>query len=398
MARIVLFFPVLPFYEFHIQKDVGLFIKYFSKFYFDQAEILKAGMSSHDEYETDFYSVKNILVYPRLYYEKKISISHQIKCVAKSLLYLLKNRDISHVMFFHISHYSVYTSLLIKTLLKHIKIYLKLDTAINGAENIAASFAKKSFGGSIKRWLFPRIDLISVETSAPHVFLKSTPWFKHIELIPNGLDDDFFDIDPEHIEENKSNIIMTVGRLGSYQKNTELILSVIKDIDIKDWKIYFIGPIENQEIEFQKKIDEFFSKHPSLFSRVFFTENISDKTVLNDYYRKSKIFLLPSRFESFAIAELEAAAFGNYIITTDVGAARDLTDNGQYGFICPESIEFKQNEAAIEESIKHHLELIISQKINIDDRIKKQAVFIKNNFMMSVIIQYHALKKWAKVE
>jgi glycosyltransferase involved in cell wall biosynthesis len=396
MSRLVLFFPVLPFYEFHLNKDVGLFVKYFSKHYFDRAEILKAGMSLRDEYETDSFSVKNLLVNPRLYSGEKISIAYQIKCAVKSLLYLLKNKDITHVMFFHITHYSVYASLLIKVLLRRIKIYIKLDTAIDGAEKIALGLTQKSsLGCSIKRWLFPRIELVSVETSAPHIFLRSTPWFKHIELIPNGLDDDYVDIAPEDIERYKTNTIITVGRLGSYQKNTEMILSILKDIDLKDWQVVLIGPVEKQENDFQEKIDEFYRDYPSLVSKVHFTGNITGRNRLNDYYRKSKIFLFPSRFESFAIAGLEAAAFGNYIIATDTGAVRDLTNNGQYGFICPESIEFKQHEAAIEKSIKRQLTLIINNEININGQLEKQAAFIKKNFMMSAIIKYPALKKWA---
>jgi glycosyltransferase involved in cell wall biosynthesis len=396
MPRLVLFFPILPFHEVHLSKDVGLFVKYFSKFYFTKAEILKTGKEPGEEYATDYFTVKNLLVCPRLYSEAHAPVSYQIKCVVKSFRYLLKNKDISHVMLFHITHYSVYLSLFIKILLKHIKIYIKLDTAINGAEEIISGlFAQNFWGRSVKRWLFPRIDLVSVETSAPHAFLAASPWLKHIELIPNGLDDDCFNIDAETLEGNKSNIMITAGRIGSYQKNTELLLAILKDIDVKDWTFFFSGPVEKTEKDFQKTIDEFRGAFPALVSKVHFIGNITEKAMLYDYYKKAKVFLFPSRFESFGIAALEAAAFGDYIITTDVGAARDLTNKGQYGFICPQSVEFKQDEAAIRESIKRQIELIIHNKIDIAGQITGQASFIKDNFMMSAIIQHSAIKRWA---
>jgi glycosyltransferase involved in cell wall biosynthesis len=396
MSRLVLFFPVQPFHEVHLSKDIGLFVKYLSKNYFVRAEILKAGKEPQAEYTTGYFTVKNLLVYPRLYSENYAPLSYQIKCIIKSFQYLLKNRDISHVMLFHISRYSVYLSLLIKILLPRIKIYIKLDTAINGAEEIVSGLkAKNFFGRFVKRRLFPRLDLVSVETSAPHAFLASNPWLKNTELIPNGLDDDCFNIDPGDLVKNKKNIMITVGRLGSYQKNTELLLAILQDIDLKDWNFFFIGPIEKQETDFQKTIDDFYARFPGLISQVHFVGNIGDKAVLYDYYKKSKVFLFPSRFEASSLAGLEAAAFGNYIITTEVGAARDLTSKGQYGFICPQSVEFKQDEAIIRETMKRQMELILANKINTAGQITGQASFVKNNFMMSAIIRRPAIKNWA---
>jgi glycosyltransferase involved in cell wall biosynthesis len=391
----VLFFPLLPFYDFHLNKDVGLFVKYFSKFYFKDAEILKVGNKESREYKNAFFPVKDLFLCPRIYTENYTPTHYQLKCIIKSFLYLKKNKDITHVMFFHITYYSVYFSLLIKLLLKHIKIYIKLDITVDGSETLVSNLkGKHGFGKYIKRWLFPRIDLISTETSASHESLLSSPWLKNMQLIPNGLDDDFLYINPELLHE-KENIIITVGRLGSYQKNTELILSILKEIDLKDWRILLIGPIEHQETDFQADIDNFFNEYPFLISKVHFIGNISNKTILYEYYRKSRVFLFPSRFEASSLALLEAAAFGNYIIATDVGSSKDLTNNGQCGFICPESNVLQQNDDKIKTAIKEQLALIIDNKIDINKQIEKQSLFIKENFMMSKIIKNPALKIWA---
>jgi hypothetical protein len=46
-------------------------------------------------------------------------------------------------------------------------------------------------------------------------------------------------------------------------------------------------------------------------------------------------------------------------------------------------------------AMKRHIELIIDNKINITGQITGQASFIKNDFMMSAIVQNPAIKRWA---
>src|SRR5690606_17243301 len=41
----------------------------------------------------------------------------------------------------------------------------------------------------------------------------------------------------------KENIIITVGRIGTYQKNNQMMLEALSGLNLQDWKIYFIGPI-----------------------------------------------------------------------------------------------------------------------------------------------------------
>lgn len=61
--------------------------------------------------------------------------------------------------------------------------------------------------------------------------------------------------------------------------------------------------------------------------------NISNRELLYDYYNRAKVFILTSRWEGFAIVYPEALRFGNYIITTDVGGARDIAENTKLGSI-----------------------------------------------------------------
>ena len=53
-------------------------------------------------------------------------------------------------------------------------------------------------------------------------------------------------------------------------------------------------------------------------------------------YRKAKVFVLPSRWESFGLVLTEAMANGCRLLTTDVvPPIMELTNNGQFGMVVP---------------------------------------------------------------
>jgi glycosyltransferase involved in cell wall biosynthesis len=65
--------------------------------------------------------------------------------------------------------------------------------------------------------------------------------------------------------------------------------------------------------------------------KIIFKGYINDRNELYQLYADSKIFCFPSRTESFGISLVEASYFGNYILSTDVGAAPDLLSIYGYG-------------------------------------------------------------------
>ena len=139
----------------------------------------------------------------------------------------------------------------------------------------------------------------------------------------------------------KENIMVCVGRIGNYQKNTEMLLEALHKVDLKDWKIYMIGPITNSFNlndggDFQKKIDDFFDECPQHRDKLIFTGMIYDQKTLFEYYNRAKILLMTSRHEGFANVYSQAAAMGCFIVSTDVGGADVCSNYWAFGEKLPQ--------------------------------------------------------------
>ena len=143
----------------------------------------------------------------------------------------------------------------------------------------------------------------------------------------------------------KENVMVCVGRIGCYQKNTEMLLNALRETDLKDWKIYMLGPITSgfdlqEGGDFQKVIDQFFEECPWYKEKLIFTGMIYDQKAVFEYYNRAKVLLATARHEGFANVYSQAAALGCYVISTDVGGA-DVCSNGwKYG------IKLNQNDSA----------------------------------------------------
>ena len=107
-----------------------------------------------------------------------------------------------------------------------------------------------------------------------------------------------------------------------------MLLQALAKADLKDWKVYLIGPIDSS---LQPEIDAFYQQNPEKKNQVIFTGAIYDKKELWEFYNRSKAFILTSKWESFALVYTEAQRFRNYIVSTKVGAASDVIEDGKYG-------------------------------------------------------------------
>ena len=145
-------------------------------------------------------------------------------------------------------------------------------------------------------------DYIATSCTAMQKHLNEKwPW--DIKCIPNGYYDLYSKLENGETEkknnvnfEKKENIILTVGRLGTLQKATEVLLesfALVAD-SIPDWSLRLVGNVEES---FQDYIKHYYENNPELKDRVTFVGSIEDRNKLNQEYERAKIFALPSRLE-----------------------------------------------------------------------------------------------------
>jgi glycosyltransferase involved in cell wall biosynthesis len=258
--------------------------------------------------------------------------------------YLLKNSskiDVLHL--FHFNAENIFYTLLYKILNPTGKVYLKLDINIPFYKSREHFFNihKNTFGrvkifliSSILQPLFFRlVHTISAESKIGATYFAERFKIpsKKMFLLQNGVDREKIDVyipKTKNFQE-KENLIITVGKIGTKEKNNEMLLKALSTIELTDWKVLFIGGIED---EFKSIIDVFFKENPEKIDQVIFTGRINSAPALYDCYNKAKIFCLTSINEGFPLAACEAAYFGNHLILTEqIVCFDELTDNGKYG-------------------------------------------------------------------
>lgn len=312
--KYVCIFPYLK--NTHINKDVGLIPYTMDKYFHYDSYIIT--------YENDDYSnLRDKNPYLSLIFLKKI-FNNPLLDISIILL-KIRNTNVLQVFFLQDTLNIVVFSLIYKILNKNGKFYVKLDA---DEYSISLLTKKNRIEKKIQNFMIKYlIDCVSIETSQNYRKLVDTKIIdsKKLIFLPNGLDDEF----KIKVNNKKENYILTVGRIGTKQKATEVLLEAFSKIkNLEGWKLILIGEI-NQE--FQQYIKNYFHENKNLQDKVLFKGHISNRDEIYEYYSKSKIFCLTSRWESFGIVLIEALYFGNYLVTTDVGAAKDVLKITNYG-------------------------------------------------------------------
>ena len=302
--------------------------------------------------------------------ENRVSFVHRkmgvdaFSILCAHVAYLLKHaQHIDVLMCFHLKATTILKVLLYKMLNSSGKAYVKLDT--NGGREFAIDRYKNPLHRWMRKYLYlkliTKVDILSCETSIAYKtlcadFIFGSQLKNKLILMPNGFDEEKLQLagvaERSYIEKEK--LMIRVGSLGSLPKNTEMFLRALSKVNLKGWKVTLIGPVEDS---LKPLITTFFKQYPDKAVSVEFTGAIYDKKTLWEYYNRARVFVFTSRWESYGLVLNEAKRFRNYIISTDVGAANDLLENGRYGTLVG------QDDA---EALALQLQKIVDGDINID--------------------------------
>ena len=207
------------------------------------------------------------------------------------------------------------------------KVYMATDINMAWADGISHMY-------DIPEWrrFLGQCDVIAASCRKNQCYLNMQ-WAVPVECIRNGWYN-AANISFDDVFDKKENIILTVGRIGTEQKNNEMLLEAFASCssDISDWRLRLVGSIDSA---FNEYIDDFFNQYPNLKERVEFVGLIEDKTLLAEEFKRAKIFALTSTFEGAPNVFAEALYAGCYVITTNIDAASDGTDEGRCGQVVP---------------------------------------------------------------
>jgi glycosyltransferase involved in cell wall biosynthesis len=263
-------------------------------------------------------------------------------------LYLLQNSKSIDIIFCFWRYSETFFALILKVLF-NIKLIIRMDTDGNIKET------KNPFK-NLKRFLtdylpLKKADLVTIETpEAREKILSKYPWLnKKLILFPAGINIERLRILDEYIHvKSKKNIILFVGKI-EYDKGIDILINSFVNIrDIyKNWTLRIVGGANKKFLE---RMKELIQEH-NLNNKIILTGPLFGDDLIREY-KNASIFCFTSRHESVGAVLLEAAYFRNSIVSSDVGVARTLLDNGNAGIII-KKISVEQFTKALDKLIKN---------------------------------------------
>lgn len=322
------FFTIFPKVEnVHITKEIGM---------------IPWGMHEYYGYDSRILLFKEN-EYPSLKYTEgleSIYISTKTKRSVSAFLWMCKHcKEIDVLHLFYQCRYTQLSVLFYLLLNKKGKIYVHFDHDGTAYESYSIDISKNKIKNYFQKVFYEKI--IYTKKNQERILWGTQNRFavkeiqgkfpyKNVVYVPDGY---LAEKVTEKVSfDKKDNVILSVGRLGTAQKRTDLLLNAFLEISQKyeGWKMKLIGPMEDS---FQPYIKTFFDNHPEMKTKIEFVGPVYDRDALNDEYEKAKVFCLSSDYESFGIVAAEALAKGCALILSSYAAATDITDQEKYGEI-----------------------------------------------------------------
>lgn len=188
-----------------------------------------------------------------------------------------------------------------------------------------------------RRVLYRLADGVIIQTRIAAKIVASETGARNIAVIPNPVNS------INVLKSTKRNQIVTLGRL-SPEKGHSILIRAFGKISHKDWSLHIIGDgPERQSLENETSL-------LGLTDRVIFYGHLKD---FNQILAESDIFVLPSLYEGFPNALIEAMSVPLPCISSDcIAGPSDIIENGKNGLLVePGNVEFLTS--AISNLIEH---------------------------------------------
>jgi len=178
-----------------------------------------------------------------------------------------------------------------------------------------------------------------------HNYLKVP--LKKLVTIKLGFDSDKFY--PKYL--NREEFFLVLGRHNPH-KNLKRVLKAFSLLNIKNYKMVFIGPFDQRYTPTLKHL----AKELNIDDKCIWKDWVSDYERLM-FLNKCRALIMPSLWEGFGLPALEALACGTTVITSNrgglpevVGDAAFLIDPLRYESMASAMMEVSRNESILKKS------------------------------------------------
>jgi len=177
----------------------------------------------------------------------------------------------------------------------------------------------------MENYVFEHAKILTVVS--PYVKEKIEPFCNgKIQVIPNGIRDEFFNIENNEVD----NRLLFVGGIEP-RKGLLNLLKAVKIIreKIPGVRLYIVGSVRKQKY-YNSLID--YVKKNKLNENIIFKGELSDEEIKKEFSECS-VFVFPSKEESFGIVLAEAEACGKPVVASNIGGIPYVVDDNKTGFL-----------------------------------------------------------------
>jgi glycosyltransferase involved in cell wall biosynthesis len=148
-----------------------------------------------------------------------------------------------------------------------------------------------------------------------------------VETIPNGVDTELYAPLEGHSIADRCRVLF-VGRL-TYQKGLDVLVEALHGMAAHVRPHVTLAGDGNARTHLERKVKGFGLEDDIRFA------GWRDRHEIPDLYKKTDIFVLPSRHEGMSNALLEAMSAGLPVIATDIAGSEELVSHGENGLLVP---------------------------------------------------------------
>lgn len=192
--------------------------------------------------------------------------------------------------------------------------------SVSRVKNVVTIHSTSSYSRRIEKILQKTTDAYTAVSKQAIQYAEHTLGIQDVKLIENGINFIRYENKKMAIP---TQMILSVGRVTpekGYQDIMQSMCDYLLMNDNAEWHI--LGEISQNK--------EFFSELKSMIDDRVKDRIVFEGAVTNpeDYYKAADLFLLPSRYEGFGIAYIEAMAAKLPVIANKVGVMIDIDDAG----------------------------------------------------------------------